>query len=324
MKYSIEKVYKQVQQHLFKTPLVQCDSIKQAGGELYFKMENMQWTGSFKLRGVLSKFLTLKSEANISTVVAASTGNHALAVCYVAKSNGIKPVIFVPQNISESKLKRIRDQGVEIFQKGAESGETEQIAIEWADNHGVPLIHPYNDIEVIHGQGTVGLELHQQLNGIDQVFVPVGGGGLISGIAGYLKEAQPSVMIVGVQPKNACEMAASIQQGKIAEASRLPTISDGTAGGLDPRTITYQYSRDLVDKFILVEEQEIVASLRLMEQHLKIKVEPSAALSLAGIIKSGDNVPGKRPIAIISGGNIDEDRYREISNSNSVEHTGRH
>jgi len=274
------------------------------------KMENEQITGSFKLRGVLSKFDELdQGQANIRQVVAASTGNHALAVCHAAKTYNCVPIIFVPETISKSKLSKLEANKAQIYIEGALSGETEQIAIKWAKSYDLPLIHPYNDPAVIAGQGTISLELIKQTKHLDQVFVPVGGGGLISGIAGYLKEACPSVRIVGVQPKNASEMALSIDKGSIVPPSSQTTVSDGTAGGLDPETVTYAHCKELVDEFVLVEEEEIVDALRLMEHHLGVKVEPSAGLALAGIIKSRNSVAGQICAAIVCGGNIDEESY---------------
>ena len=306
MKAEIEKVYGEIHSQLNRTPLLGNQSLEVlAGCKLRFKMENEQITGSFKLRGVLSKFRELKTGLDpVEQVVAASTGNHALAVCHVARASGVTPLIFVPENVSRSKLAQLQNLGVEIRQQGLQCGETEQIALDYAQAHGIPLIHPYNDLAVIAGQGTIGLELMEQLKQIDQVFVPVGGGGLISGIASCLKETLPGVKIIGVQPRNACEMAESIARGRIVAPLDLDTVSDATAGGLDPGTITYDLCRDLVDGFVLVEEQDIIRALKLIEDHLEIRIEPAAALSLAGILKEKERVAGGSCVAIISGGNI--------------------
>ncbi len=314
MKTRIDKVYRQIANHLKRTPLVKSDSINEITGcRVLLKMENEQITGSFKFRGALSKFTELaESETELNQVVAASTGNHALAVCHAAKTYNCVPIIFVPETISKSKLSKLEANKAQIYIEGAQSGETELIAINWAKSHDLPLIHPYNDPAVIAGQGTIGLELTKQTKQLDQVFVPVGGGGLISGIASYLKEACPLVRIVGVQPKNASEMAESIEKGTIVPPSTVHTISEGTAGGLDPATVTYDYCKHLVDEFILVEEEEIVDALRLMEHHLGVKVEPSAGLALAGIIRSRNKVAGQTCAAIVCGGNIDEADYRRL------------
>lgn len=314
MKAQVDKIYQHIAGHLKLTPLLKNVSLDEITGcSMLLKMENEQITGSFKLRGVLSKFVELaQGQPNLSQVVAASTGNHALAVCHAAKAYNCMPTIFVPETICKSKFSKLEAYNAQIFKEGNQSGETEQIAIAWANAHNLPLIHPYNDPAVIAGQGTIGLELKQQAKHLDQVFVPVGGGGLISGVAGYLKEASPSVRIVGVQPNNASEMADSIDKGTIVPTSNVPTISDGTAGGLDPATITFKHCKDLVDDFVLVEEEDIVHALRLLEHHLGIMVEPSAGLAMAGIVKSRDKVAGQTCAAIVCGGNIDEESYRRI------------
>ena len=312
MKQLIEETYAKIGAHLIRTPLFMNDSMeKDLGCSVHFKMEHLQLTGSFKLRGVLSKFSELTTQGkNLRQVVAASTGNHALAVCHAANSYKSQPIIFVPENVSESKYEMIENLGVDVYRRGKQSGDTEIIAQNWAHERSIPFIHPYNDIAVVAGQGTIGLELAQQLDQIDSVFVPVGGGGLISGIAAYLKEVKPDITMVGVQPANASEMADSMVQGKIVEASDKSTVSDGTAGGIDPESITFQFCKDLVDEFVLVSELEIVAALQLLEQHLDIRVEPAAGLALAGIQKSRNSLRGKNCVAIICGGNIDPERYK--------------
>ena len=314
MRSRIEAVYSKIGPKLARTPVKDCLPLETSlDCRLHFKMENVQITGSFKLRGVLSKFSELAdSGMEFDQVVAASTGNHALAVCHAARAYQVSPVIFVPENVSGSKLSKIEALGVEVHLKGAQSGETEQIAIAYAQKNQIPLIHPYNDPAVIAGQGTIGLELHEQLKCLDQVFVPVGGGGLISGIAAYLKEARPETKVIGVQPENANEMAASVAKGKIVEPSSLHTISDGTAGGLDPDTITYRYCKGLVDEFVLVEEIEIVNALKLIEIHMGLRVEPAAALALAGMLKNKQRIAGMSCTGIICGGNIALEQYQQV------------
>ncbi len=314
MKQIIEEVYAQIRYDLIRTPIFNSQDLDAlSGAQLHFKMENQQTTGSFKLRGVLSKFSALmRSEVAFDRVVAASTGNHALAVCYVSKAFGISPLIFVPESISSTKLAKLQQPGVEIYKQGEQSGETELVALEYSRKNHIPMVHPYNDSSVIAGQGTLGLELHEQLEFMDLVFVPVGGGGLISGIGAYLKAVRPSIKIIGVQPENANEMAKSVATGRIVEPSRIPTISDGTAGGLDPDTITYGYCKELVDKFVLVEEQEIINALKLLERHMDLRAEPAAALALAGLFKSQELIKGRSCIGIICGGNIDPEQYLKL------------
>ena len=314
MKKKIENIYHKISDKIRQTPLIGAPSLSQlVGGRLLLKLENQQITGSFKLRGVASKFAQLSiGKPVIQEVSVASTGNHAAAVCHLAPYYKCKPTIFVPETITPSKLEKLQKSDAQIIQKGAQSGESELEAIKYSNKMNVPLIHPYNDIDVIAGQGTIGLELSKQMDAFDLVFVPVGGGGLISGIASYLKETNPAIQVIGVQPENASEMAASIKANQIVPPSTLPTLSDGTAGGLDPDTITFDLCKKYVDDFILVSEKEIAYALYLLYKHTKMKVEPAAALTIAGILKSKALVKGKTCIAIICGGNIAEDRFDQI------------
>ena len=314
MREKIEALYQQISDQFHSTPLVFNQELSQLTScSLYLKLENEQITGSFKLRGALSKFFSLKAlHGELPVVVAASTGNHAAAVCHAAKKYHCRPIIFVPANVSPFKLSKLKATSAEIQIAGKQSGETEILAAQYASENQIPLIHPYNDPEVIAGQGTIGVELLEQLPELEVVFVPVGGGGLISGIANYLKSVKPQLEVIGVQPANASEMADSIEAGFIVDASTKTTISDGTAGGLDPQSITYKYCRDLVDTFIRVSEAEIVHSMRLLNDLANLQVEPAAALALAGIVKSAQLVRGKKCIAIVCGGNIQSQQFEKL------------
>ncbi len=314
MKDKVESLYRRLANQLIPTPLVHSKDLSTlCNCELYLKLENQQITGSFKLRGALSKFIALKDQqVDIKQVVAASTGNHAAAVCHAALNYDCKPTIFVPESISPYKLAKLRETSAQIQIAGKHSGESEQLASIWAAEHRLPLIHPYNDPEVIAGQGTIGLELWQQEASLDIVVVPIGGGGLISGIAAYLKEVNPEITIIGVQPENACEMADSVKKGHVVEPSEKTTISDGTAGGLDPETITLKYCQDFVDDFVLVSEIQILQSLQLINQYAGIEVEPAAALALAGILKETSRFKGKKVAAIVCGGNIQHEDFEKL------------
>ena len=310
----IDNLYPRINDKIHKTPLREAPSLGQlAGCELFLKLENNQITGSFKLRGVASKFSELVQAGSvINEVAAASTGNHAAAVCHLAPFYNCRPTLFVPETITKSKLEKLQQSDAQIRVEGAQSGESELLSIKYAAHHNIPLIHPYNDTAVVAGQGTIGYELMKQLDSFDMVFVPVGGGGLISGIAAYLKETNPDAQVIGVQPKNASEMAASIKADQVVPPSTLPTLSDGTAGGLDPDTITLDLCKKYVDDFILVDEEEIAHALYLIYQHTKMKVEPAAALTIAAILKSRDKVKDKTVIGIICGGNIAIERFDQI------------
>lgn len=310
----IDSLYPRIADQINETTLKESPSLGHlCDCKLFLKLENEQITGSFKLRGVASKFSELvQTDSVVKEVAAASTGNHAAAVCHLAPYYNCHPTIFVPETITQSKLAKLQQSDAQIIKEGAQSGESELLSIKYAEDHNIPLIHPYNDTAVVAGQGTIGFELVKQLDAIEIVFVPVGGGGLISGIAAYLKETNPDIQVIGIQPANASEMAASIKANYVVPASTLPTLSDGTAGGLDPDTITLDLCKKYVDEFILVSEEEIAEALYLIYKHTNMKVEPAAALTLAGILRSKEIVRDRTVVSIICGGNIDKERFEKI------------
>lgn len=314
MKDKIDRLYPKIAAKIKRTPLVLNEALgKIAHCTLHLKLENQQITGSFKLRGALSKFLVLnETRGNLTEVVAASTGNHAAGVCYAAQLYQCTPTLFVPHSISPDKLTKLHKTTAHVKIAGAHSGESEQLAAMWSQEHQVPLIHPYNDLDVIAGQGTIAKEIMESGTDMDMAFVPVGGGGLISGIAAYLKSWRPEIQVIGVQPVNASEMADSIRAQQIVPPSEKSTISDGTAGGLDPETVTFDFCKRYVDRFVLVSEEEIVAAMHLQELHAGLIVEPAGALALAGILHPNSGVAGKNVVAIVCGGNIHPDQFRKI------------
>jgi len=312
VKDRVDQIYPLIEERIKVTELQHNPSLSSlTDTQLYLKLEHQQVTGSFKIRGALSKFKALEDEfTSLPEVVAASTGNHAAAVCHAAEYYNCKPTLFVPETITSWKLEKLQATGANVKVEGKQSGESEFLAIQYARKLGLPLVHPYSDLHVMAGQGTIGKELLVQK--LEVVFVPVGGGGLISGIAGYLKAANRNLKVIGVQPENASEMADSIKAKQIVAPSTKATISDGTAGGLDPNALTYEYCKLLVDDFVLVSESEIVAAMRLQEEHAGLVVEPSAALALAGLIKNRYRMRGMNCVAIICGGNIQPQDFREI------------
>ncbi len=316
MKEKIDLLYPQLASRIRKTPLVKDQGISDlTGTEVFLKHEHQQLTGSFKIRGAFSKFLSLRqSQGSIPQVVAASTGNHAAAVCHAAQEFDCQPILFVPETITSTKLEKLKASQAEVRIAGEQSGETELLALAWAEEKGIPMIHPYNDPEVIAGQGTLGKELLDQNPELQRIFIPAGGGGLISGVGSYIKTLNPDIEIIGVQPANASELSESLKLGKPVPVSTRATISDGTAGGLDPQSITLDLCRKFVDRFILVTEQEIISSMKLLYRHAGIQAEPSAALATAGIIKVKSELAGDKCASIVCGGNILKKDFDEIIN----------
>ncbi len=282
------------------------------GCHVWLKLEHLQHTGSFKLRGATNKILSLFYEELERGIIAASNGNHGIAVCYAAQRVGVMPQVFMRHGVSEAKLKLIELLGGRPVFYGSDPLEAELKARETADQTGQVFISPYNDAQVIAGQGTIGVELRRQLENIDAVFITVGGGGLISGIATYLKEVSPQTRIVGCWPENSPVMHECLKAGRVIDCPEQPTISDSTAGGLEPDSITFEMCRDLIDNHVLVSEQEIKKAMRLLIEKEHWIVEGAAGVALAALLKEKRQFAGKRVVVLLCGRNIDTQKLSEI------------
>lgn len=269
----------------------------------WLKLEHLQHTGSFKLRGATNKVLSLASEELDRGVIAASTGNHGLGVCYAAKQAGSRAQIYLPRNVSESKVTMMRALGGEIVFYGDECLQAELKAREEAENSGRVFISPYNDLEVIAGQGTIGVEMLRQIENLDAVFVSVGGGGLIAGIAAHLKAIHPGIRIIGCWPENSPVMFECLRAGRIIEVSEKPTISESTAGGVEPGSITFDLCRELIDDFILVSEEEILSAMRLIAGKERWIIEGSAGVAVAAFLKTANQFAGRNIAILLCGRN---------------------
>jgi len=274
------------------------------GADVFLKLENLQYTGSFKLRGVSNCLLSLSKSDLQRGVITASSGNHGAAFSLALSRLGAKGSVYVPENASSTKLDAIRLYGAEIILYGNDAGLTELQAREVAQEQGVFYVSPYNDEAVIAGQGTIGFELANQLENIDAVYVSVGGGGLISGIGGYLKQLNPDIEIIGCMPENSPVMAKCADAGKIVEWPVLPTLSDGTAGGIEPGAITFDYCQRYVDDYVLVSEQEIRTAMCRFLDNEHMLLEGAAGVALAGLTRLAKRHAGKRVAVIICGANI--------------------
>lgn len=283
-----------------------------SGAEVYLKLENLQHTGSFKVRGALNKILSMTPQQQAQGVVTASTGNHGAAVAFACQQVGARGLVFVPENASPGKVEAVRRLGAGVRTHGPDCADTEAFARHYGEEHDLTYISPYNDPEVVAGQGTLGLELAQQLDAIDAVLVALGGGGLTSGVAGYLKSVMPDVQIIGCSPDNSAVMIESVQAGRILERESLPTLSDGTAGGVEPGAITFDLCRELVDDYVTVSEEAIAEHLRAFMQTHHMMIEGAAAVALAGLQQAGDQLAGKRVVVILCGANISLDVLKEV------------
>ncbi|HRK54551.1 MAG TPA: threonine/serine dehydratase [Cyclobacteriaceae bacterium] len=301
----IKEAEKSIRPYVRETPLEYSYSLSaDAGCEVYLKLENLQITGSFKARGSMNKILSLKDDKR--KIITASTGNHGLGVANALKVTRKEGTIFLPTKASVAKVEAIKQRGIAVEFHG-DSGEiTETYARQLANDRNQVYVSPYNDEDVIAGQGTIGVELYRQLPELDAVFVSIGGGGLIAGIAAYLKSVNPTIQIIGCLPTNAPVMYESIKAGKIIDVPELPTLSDGTAGGIDHDTITFDLCRDLIDDYVLTTEEEILSAMRFVLKHHHHVIEGSAGVSVAAILKQKEKFKGKKVAAVICGSNVSE------------------
>lgn len=315
---AVEAAGKRIYPHVIETPLRRSDHLSRlTGAEVLCKLENIQVTGSFKARGAANKIAALTGEERLRGVVTASSGNHGAAVAAMLARTGIQGIVFVPTVAPQVKVDAIRGYGADVRFHSHDSGATEVFARAYAEDNGLTYISPYNDADIIAGQGTIGAELARQTGPIDHVFVAVGGGGLISGVAGYLKAVQPGTRIIGVSPGNDCSMHKSVAAGRVVEDSEAkPTLSDGTAGTVEAGAITLPLCRALVDDWMLVSEDEIAEAMRLYMAHDNQLIEGAAGVAIAGLIQAATRTPeaftGKRVVVIICGGRIDLAKLKKL------------
>ena len=299
--------------HVRQTPVEHSLSLSAAAGcDVYLKLENFQITGSFKLRGAMNKLLTLDPAATAQGVVAASAGNHGAAVAHGARVVGCSAVIFVPESISPVRVSVIRSLGAEVILRGEDCVFAELAARRYAEESGMTYISPYNDLAVIAGQGTIAVELDEQMDSIDAVFVALGGGGLIAGIASYLKSRAPDVEVIACSPENSRVMQESVAAGRILELESKPTLSESTAGNIESGAITLELCRKLVDRFVSVSEKEIVEAMRIFIEKHHMLIEGAAGVAIAGFLKERARLGGKRAAIVICGANISAEQLRTV------------
>jgi threonine dehydratase len=285
---------------------------EQTGAKVYLKLENLQYTGSFKLRGAFNKLLSMSEAERAVGGVTASSGNHGAAIAYAMQKLGVSGPIFVPEQTSSAKVNAIRSAGGDVRFFGTDGLDTEIHAREYAGQNGVLYLSPYNDADVIAGQGTCGVEIARQLPGIDAIFIAVGGGGLISGVGSFLKSVNPAMSLIACQPAASPVMTESVKAGRILDLASGPTLSDGTAGGIEAGAITFDLCRALVDDYVLVTEEQIAAAMCDFIDSHHMLLEGAAGVALAGLRASGEQYRGKTVVAIICGGNISRETLRKI------------
>lgn len=279
------------------------------GCDVYLKGEHLQHTGSFKFRGASNKLRLLDEQQRKRGVITASTGNHGQGVALAAKIAGVGATIYAPESAATVKLDTIRALGGEVVLVGGDALNAELAAGEAARREGKVYISPYNDVEVIAGQGTCGAELAEQCGDLDAVFVSVGGGGLISGIATVLKQLSPRTQIVACWPENATSMYSNLEAGYIFEVAEQETLSDGTAGGVEPGAVTFELCRRLIDRKVLVSEEEIRNAMRVLARTDRWMIEGAAGVALASALKLAPEYQGKKIAVVLCGKNIVLEKY---------------
>ncbi len=282
------------------------------------KLENLQPIGEFKLRGAYNKIASLSEQERARGVIAYSSGNHAQGVAYAASALGTKAVIVMPANAPAIKLEATAGLGAEIVKVGPGSSERQSKAEELAEQHGYAIIPPYNDEKIIAGQGTIGLEILEDVPGVETVLVPVGGGGMISGVAAAIKLSQPSVKLIGVEPALAADAQASFRAGRIVNFAA-EEVTRTMADGLRTQSIgpiNFEHIRSFVDDIVTVSEEEIREAMRRLATNPKTVAEPSGAVAVAGFLFHEKELPRATiHVAVISGGNIEPAMLQDIRNS---------
>jgi threonine dehydratase len=310
VRHEVEAAEGRIRPHVVETPLEPSPRLsRDTGAEVLLKMENLQVTRSFKARGAFNALLGLDDAERAKGVVTASSGNHAMAMAHVMALLGIEGEIWLPDEASPAKIEALRRRGANLHLTG---GDPELSAREQADRTGRVYVSPYNDPKVIGGQGTIALELLRQAERLDGVFVPVGGGGLISGIAGYLKEASPETQVIGCQPARSPVMAEAVRVGELREFPWESSLSDGTVGGVELGSITFPFCRDLVEDWVLPTEDEIAAAIELVMSEHWVMVEGAAVLSVASFLKTAERWRGKTVALVLSGSRISLDTLAEV------------
>jgi threonine dehydratase len=309
----VRRAAKRIARQVERTPLQRSVAFSEKlAADVYFKLENRQSTGSFKFRGATNRLLTLSDEQRMQGCVAASSGNHGAAVACAMQKLGVKGVIFVPEQTSSAKVEKIKAYGGDVRFFGTDGLDTEQHARAFAVENGMFYLSPYNDEEVMAGQGSCGVEILEDLPDVAAVFVAVGGGGLIGGIGSVIKDHDSGIRVYGCQPLASPVMARSVEAGEIIEMSSEATLSDGTAGGIEEDALTFPLNQAVVDDWVLATEEQIATAMRLYMECEEDVLEGAAGVAVAGLLERGSEIAGKKVAVVICGGNISEETLSKV------------
>ncbi|MBA4313482.1 MAG: serine dehydratase [Chlorobiaceae bacterium] len=308
----IKKAFRVLESVVHKTPLLSSRTFNEmTGNEVYFKAENFQRIGAFKFRGAYNKISSLTDEERKRGVIAHSSGNHGQGVALASKIFGIRSVVVMPHNSVKSKVEATKGYGAEVVYCGLSTDDREKTTRELTDKYGYILVHPYNDEKLIAGQGTVGLEIFQDIKDLDYLFVPIGGGGLISGCAIAAKHHSSKIKVIGVETEGANDCYQSFRQKKLIKLSSVNTIADGMRT-LSVGSINFDIIMKYVDDVITIKDEDIYPMMKFFVERMKILVEPTGAVAPAAVMKNVLGLKGKKIAAVISGGNVDLEILKDI------------
>ena len=309
----IKRAHNNISKYIYKTPQVHSTSLSKKNQRVSLKLESMQITGSFKLRGAINKLLSLNDEQKKKGVIAVSTGNHGKGVAYAAKQLGIKSKIFMSKLVPTYRRNAIESLGAIVEIIGSNSDEADQYAREYALKNDIELIHPFDDLKIIAGQGTIGLEMLEEMSTVDTVIVPTSGGGLIGGVAIAIKQQNPKVKIIAVSMKRGPSMYESLKAGKPVDVIEEETLADCLGGNIGLQNkYTFRIAQDTIDDFILIDEDNIAEGIKFNFDHHKIITEGAAATSVMVVKDQLSKHLGKNIICLICGGNIDAQLFSKI------------
>jgi len=309
----IQDARRLIRNEVNKTPLVRSQYLSDlCGSDAYLKLENLQVTNAFKIRGALNRMMNLTPEEKARGVIAASSGNHAQAVAIGAEKLNLTATVVVPETTPRIKVEKIRKHNVELIIHGEMYDYAEQYARKLAKEKGATFVSSYNDPLVVAGQGTVGLEILEDLPTADSIIVPVSGGSVLSGVAIAAKSIKPNIEILGVQPETVAAMYHCLKAGKIISMEMRHTIADGLDGNIEQGCITFELIQRYVDEILLFNEDTIRKMIRLLWEKEGQVVEASGAISIAPIVEAPKRFTGKRTVAVITGGNIDDALFQDI------------
>ena len=312
----IEEAHRAIRPQVGVTPLAFSPMLsKETGCDVYLKCEHLQHTGSFKFRGATNKLRLLDADARRNGVLTVSSGNHGQGVALAGKLAGVPVTVYASTSAAAIKLDAIRALGAEVVTLNDTTLAVELEAARQAKLKGMAFVSPYNDLDVIAGQGTIGMELHEQASGtiadLAAVFASVGGGGLISGIGTAVKTLLPQTDVIGCWPVNSTALYSSLKAGKIIDVEESETISDGTAGGVEPGSVTFDIGREVITGTALVTEKEITAAMKLLAQTDRWMVEGAAGVALAAMLKLSSRYQGRAVAVVLCGRNIMLDKFIE-------------